>query len=326
MGNALVDVLAKLPKDDILETLGLKKGGMTLVDGNQLDAIRQALQDLECQLCVGGCAGNMVRAFSLLGGQAGFIGAVGADFYGGFYRESLLKSGISSHLFVIPDKATGVASTFISRDTERTFGTHLGAALCMNSKMLSEGLFRGYDYLFIEGYLVQDHELILSALQLARKSGTRICLDLASGNVVAEDLDFFRMLVERYVDTVFANENEAFALTGEEPLKAARTIGEMCSLAVVKMGPKGSVIVSGPEVLTVEACPVAHVVDTTGAGDCYAAGFIYGLTRNCSLRTCALIGGTLASSVIQVVGTRLDERESTRLIQLIESYIQEDQI
>lgn len=313
MGNALVDVLAHLPSDEMLSGMGLRKGCMSLVDGSQLDRVRSVLQRLECQLCVGGSAGNCVRAFSNLGGKAGFIGSVGDDYYGGFFTESLHHAGIRSHVTVVESHPTGVASTFISSDGERTFGTFLGAAACLKPELFSESLFDGYDYFFIEGYLVQDHELIVSAMKTARSAGTQVCLDLASSNVVAADRDFFHMLLDKYVDIVFANEQESEAMTGLEPMEAAIEMGRHCPMAVVKVGSRGSIIVSDGKVYEAEAVKAEHVVDTTGAGDSYAAGFLYGLSRNCPLDVCARIGSMVASSVIQVVGTTIPENQMQRL-------------
>ena len=163
-------------------------------------------------------------------------------------------------------------------------------------------MFKGYAYLFIEGYLVQDHEMILHAIELAKEAGLQICLDMASYNIVANDLEFFSLLISKYVDIVFANEEEARAFTGKEPKEALGMIAKKCSIAIVKVGANGSYIRKGTEEIKVSAIPVQKVVDTTGAGDYFASGFLYGLTCGYSLDKCAKIGSILSGNVIQVIG------------------------
>ena len=170
---------------------------------------------------------------------------------------------------------------------------------------ISLDMFKGYAYLFIEGYLVQDHDMILRAIELAKEAGLQVCLDMASYNIVEGDLEFFSLLVNKYVDIVFANEEEAKAFTGKEPEEALDIIAKMCSIAIVKVGARGSLIRKGTEMVQVQAAPVEKVVDTTGAGDYFAAGFLYGLTCGYSLEKCGKIGSLLSKDVIQVVGTEL---------------------
>ena len=188
-----------------------------------------------------------------------------------------------------------------------TFGTYLGAASTLKAEELSLEMFKGYTYLFIEGYLVQEHDMILRAIELAKEAGLQVCLDMASYNIVAGDHEFFSLLVNKYVDIVFANEEEAKAFTGKEPEEALDIIAKMCSIAIVKVGARGSLIRKGTEEVRVEAVPVAKVVDTTGAGDFFAAGFLYGLTCGYSLEKCGKIGAILSGEVIQVIGTELPD-------------------
>ena len=200
---------------------------------------------------------------------------------------------------------SGVASTFISPDGERTFGTYLGADVHIESGRAVAGDVQRIYLLFIEGYLVQEHDMILRAIELAKEAGLQVCLDMASYNIVAGDHEFFSLLVNKYVDIVFANEEEAKAFTGKEPEEALDIIAKMCSIAIVKVGAHGSLIRKGTEMVQVQAAPVEKVVDTTGAGDYFAAGFLYGLTCGYSLEKCGKIGSLLSKDVIQVVGTEL---------------------
>ncbi|MDE6215366.1 adenosine kinase [Bacteroides sp.] len=309
LGNALVDVLVAIEDDGILTEMQLPKGSMILIDENKLLKINGYFNQKKPCLATGGSAGNTIRGMASLGAGTGFIGKINDDFYGNFFRDSLLEHGIEANLLYSADLPSGVASTFISPDGERTFGTYLGAASTLKVEDLSLDMFKGYAYLFIEGYLVQDHNMILRAIELAKEAGLQICLDMASYNIVKGDLDFFSLLINKYVDIVFANEEEAKAFTGKGPEESLEVIAAMCSIAVVKMGARGSLIRKGTEVVRVPALPVEKVVDTTGAGDYFAAGFLYGLTCGSSLEKCAKIGSILARDVIQVVGTELPEKQ-----------------
>lgn len=308
LGNALVDILVKLESDEILQKMQLPKGQMTLIDSDKLQIISSFLESQTTHLSNGGSAGNAIYALAKLGAGTGFIGKVKKDVYGKYLRENFAKAGIETHLMLSPLLPSGIASTFISPDGERTFGTYLGAAATLTANELSLDMFKGYAYLFIEGYLVQDHELILHAIELAKEAGLQICLDLASCNIVAQDLEFFTLLVKKYVDIVFANEEEAKAFTGKEAEEALDIIAKMCSIAIVKIGKKGALIRKAGDVIVCEATPVKRVVDTTGAGDYFAAGFLYGLTGGYSLEKCAQLGNALSGHVIQVIGTTLSPR------------------
>ena len=305
MGNALVDVLATLNDDHILTEMELPKGSMTLIDETKLLIINECFSEMETELATGGSAGNAIRGMACLGAGTGFIGKVGNDAYGKFYRQSLLERGTEANLLVSSELPSGVASTFISPDGERTFGTYLGAASTLRAEDLSLDMFKGYAYLYIEGCLVQDHELILRAMQLGKEAGLQICLDMASYNIVEGDLEFFDILITKYVDIVFANEEEAKAFTGKEPEEALDIIAKMCSIAIVKVGARGSLIRKGTEMVQVQAAPVEKVVDTTGAGDYFAAGFLYGLTCGYSLEKCGKIGSILSGSIIRVIGAEM---------------------
>ena len=256
MGNALVDVLATLNDDQILNEMELPKGSMTLIDETKLLIINECFSEMETELATGGSAGNAIRGMACLGAGTGFIG-------------------------------------------------YLGAAATLKAEDLSREMFKGYTYLFIEGYLVQDHDMILRAIELAKEAGLQICLDMASYNIVEQDHDFFSLLINKYVDIVFANEEEAKAFTGKEPEEALDVIAKMCSIAIVKLGARGSLIRKGTEEVHVHAVTVDRVIDTTGAGDYFAAGFLYGLTCGYSLEKCGKIGSILSGSIIRVIGAEM---------------------
>lgn len=321
MGNALVDVLVRIDDDSLLEKLHLPKGSMQLIQEDTLSEIRKYTSGMKIHRSTGGSAGNTVCALAALEANPGFIGKVGQDETGTFFGDTLRQRGVNA-LLATCDLPSGIASTFISTDGERTFGTYLGAAATLRAEDLSRKMFVGYNYLYIEGYLLQDHDLMLRAVQLAKEEGLQVCLDMASYNVVEAERDFFDQLIVKYVDIVFANESEALAYTGKAPHEALEEIASKCSIAVVKTGKEGSLVKKGTEVIQLLSCPVDNVLDTTGAGDFYAAGFMYGLTCGYSLEKCVQISTILATAVIQEVGTTLPAKKWDEIKLNIESLLQ----
>ena len=308
IGNALVDILVRLKEDTSLEQMQLPKGGMTLIDEAQQRELRTCMQGLQVEQSTGGSAGNTILALASLGASVGFVGKTGRDALGRFYAESQKAAGIDARLLQC-DLPTGVANTFISPDGERTFGTCLGAAATLQASDITPELFEGVGLAHIEGYLVQNHDLMEAICQTAMEMSVQLSLDLASYNVVAADLPFFRHLVQDYIDIVFANEEEAVAFTGQKnPMEALRQIAALKCLAVVKLGSKGASARLGREEVVVGAHKVS-VVDTTAAGDFFAGGFLYALNRGASLKECLSCGALLSEHVIGVVGTRLPEEE-----------------
>lgn len=311
MGNALVDVLAIIEDDNLLKNMGLPKGSMQLIDEDKLTEINTAIAGNEKFLASGGSASNTITGLARMGVEAGFLGKIGRDEYGRYFKEDLIRHGVVPHL-TEDDAMSGIATTFISKDGERTFGTFLGAAALIAPEDLRKSDFEGYDFFYIEGYLVQNLDLIRRAIVLAKEAGLKIILDLASYNVVQANLQFLQEIVPQFVDILFANEEEALAFTGKEAGEAASVIGKDVEIAVVKEGSKGSWIVRGDEKTHVPALKV-NCVDTTGAGDLYAAGFIYGLTLGKPLHNCGEYGTLLAGQVIQGIGAKIKDGDWMRL-------------
>ena len=306
LGNALVDILVQLDNDDIINTLGLPKGSMQLIDADAIPRITDLISLYASTMISGGSAANTIHGLSSLGTPTGFFGKVGKDELGRFYQNDLRAAGVESTL-LHSDTVTGRAYTMITPDTERTFATFLGAAVEMTEAEISRDLFSGYQMLHIEGYLVQNTNLIEQALKTAKSAGLQISLDLASFNVVETNLEFLQSIIPQYVDIVFANEEEAKAFTGKDPENALQELGRICDIAVVKTGREGSLILSNGKTLKIGVIMV-KALDTTGAGDQYAAGFIHGLSEGLSLEKCGKIGSLLAGTVIENYGARIPEK------------------
>lgn len=322
LGNALTDVLARLNTDACFQEIGLLKGGMQLIDEEKLLKIMSIFEELETTLASGGSAANAVSGVTRMGIEGGFVGKVGRDAYARFFREDMERNGVKTTLIEC-DQASGCAMTMITPDGERTFGTFLGAASTLRADELLPEMFAGYDILHIEGYLVQDEALILRAVQLAKELGLQVSFDMASYNVVKENYAIIRNLVENYVDILFANEEEAMAYVGEEPRKAAEILSQSCKIAVVKCGAHGSFVGRAGEIVEVPATPELRV-DSTGAGDLYASGFLYGLSQNCSLKVCGEIGSLLAGRVIKVIGTKMSDEIWAEIKLKVSSMVADD--
>ncbi len=317
IGNALVDILTLLENDQVLENLQLPKGSMQLVSFEESEKVLKNTEGLNRHMASGGSAANTIRALAKLGATTGYVGKVGNDDIGKFFADDIKKIGVFTKL-INSDLPSGRAIALVSKDSERTFATYLGAASQMTPDEINELTFAGYDILHIEGYLVFNQYLIEKAMEMAFKNGLTISLDLASYNVVQENLDFLKYLIDRYVNIVFANEEESYAFTGKEPDKAIEMISAMCDIAVVKLGAEGSMVKKGDKKYKVDAMK-AKPIDTTGAGDYYAAGFLYGLINNKPLDVSAKYGSVLAGKVIEVVGTSLSDNKWEEIKQIIKT-------
>ncbi|GHT72192.1 adenosine kinase [Bacteroidia bacterium] len=304
IGNALIDVLAKLENDTLLSELNMPKGSMNLIDVHTRNHIFGKIKDKHVKITTGGSIGNTCLALAHLGVPVGFTGKVGDDDYGKYYVREFENAGVSPHFIHVPGNPSGTAMDLITPDGQRTFGTYLGIAAEMQKSELSAEILHQYTHFYVEGYLVQNHELIEGALSLAKTMGLTTALDLASYNIVEAEREFLQRLVDRYVDIVFANEEEAQALTGKPAKEAVEELGNKVEIAVVKTGGKGSWIKANNETIYVPVEEIAPL-DTTAAGDYYAAGFFYGLEKKKSLQQCAELGSLLAFEVIQVIGTKL---------------------
>ena len=303
MGNALVDIPTVLESDELLHQLELPKGSMQLIDRDMMNRISGHTEEYTKNMVAGGSASNTLNAVARLGLPAGFVGKIGSDKVGEFYQADARANGINPLLFA-SENESGRCMVLISKDGERTMGTFLGASAEMDAKDITSTLFDGYRIFHIEGYLVQNYDLIRTAITMAKAAGLTVSLDLASFNVVEANIDFLKEIIPGKVDIVFANEEEAKALTGKEPEDALQELGSLCSVAVVKIGKAGSLIKHGDDVIKVQGFD-ANCVDTTGAGDIYAAGFLYGFANNLPLEMSGRIGSYLAARVVEEIGPKI---------------------
>lgn len=315
LGNALVDLLIQIDSDDFLAKYNLPKGSMQLYDQDFINNMLEGTSGFPRNISSGGSAANTIHGLANLGVNTGFMGKIGHDELGNFFKEDLINHNIEPRLFY-GNADSGKAVALISPDSERTFTTFLGASIELGAEDLAEDYFKGYEYFHIEGYLVQNHDLISRATELAKECDCKVSLDLASFNVVDENLDFLRELVKNYVDILFANEEEAKSFTGKAPEKALNEISEMTDIAIVKVGKNGSLIKQNSDYSKIGIIPV-QAIDTTGAGDLYAAGFLYGLVNNYPLNKCGEIGSVLSGKVIEIIGAKMDNSRWDKVRQMV---------
>ncbi len=315
IGNALIDTMVRLDNDDFLKEVNLPKGSMQLVDSDESKKIAKKCEGFKKSKSSGGSAANTIHGLARLGVSVGYIGKVGKDELGDFFINDLKKSRIRPNI-LYGNSNSGHALALISPDSERTFATHLGAALELSADDLKNEFFEDYDFLHIEGYLLQNHSLMQKALEMAKNNGLKISLDLASFNVVEDNLDVLTEWVENYVDILFANEEEAKAFTGKEPEEALHELAEKSEIAVVKIGKHGSLIKKGEDVFKIEPIKV-NATDTTGAGDAYAAGFLFGLVKGYNLEKCGEIASILAGKVIEGTGAKMNEEKWKEVYEII---------
>jgi len=304
IGNALVDVMTLIPDASCLDRFGLPVGSMTMIDAKRSGEIKETTASMKRTLASGGSAGNTMYGLGLMGVHSSFIGKVGRDEFGNFYEKEMIDAGVLPVLLRSLNTPTGTAVALVTPDSERTFATHLGAATELNAEDIDSLFFKGYDILYLEGYLIFNMPLIEQTCRLAKKHELTVVIDLSSFNVVEAMLPQFSLIIEKYVDIVFANEDEARAYTGLGARAALDELSRQCDIAIVKTGAEGSWIKRGNEVIKVDALKVTPV-DTTGAGDLYAAGFLYGYSHGFSLDKCGLFGSILAGKVIEVIGARM---------------------
>jgi sugar/nucleoside kinase (ribokinase family) len=310
IGSALLDFTVMVDDAD-LKRFGLIKGGMQLIDADRSREILSSLQGSKMEITPGGSSANTLAGISMLGGRGIFLGKVGNDSHGDRYIRDTERSGVKAEIGR-DNSMTGHAITFITPDSERTFATHLGAALQLNRDDVREDDIRNSKILHIEGYLFEPPGLLdacMKALEVAKKNNVLVSIDLADPGLIDRIRPIFEKVAREYANIIFVNEVEARAFTMSEEEEALDYLSGFCDIAVVKLGQEGSLIKNNGVVYRI---PVfrTQVVNTNGAGDMYAAGVLYGITRGFNLERSGKIGSYVSSKVVSQVGARLLERIS----------------
>ncbi|RMG46227.1 MAG: adenosine kinase [Acidobacteria bacterium] len=306
LGNAIVDLLVRVDEPRLAE-LGLAKGTMSLVD--EAEAVRLTERFPGAVTCSGGSAANTMAGVASLGGRAAYIGKVREDDLGRAFAEDIRRAGVH---FATPPAAEGPATArcivLVTPDGQRTMQTFLGASTGLGPGDVDERLVRASRVTYLEGYLwdpPQAKEAFVTAARAAHEAGRLVALSLSDPICVERHRDSFRDLVGGHVDVLFANEEEIRSLFETDSFdEAAAQAAATCRIAALTRGPRGSVVLWEGTRHDIPAEPVPEVVDTTGAGDLYAAGFLYGLTRGWDAERCGRLGGLAAAAVLGSLGAR----------------------
>jgi sugar/nucleoside kinase (ribokinase family) len=303
VGSALVDMLAR-EEDSFLEKLGVEKGGMNLVESDYIEELVVQIEEPP-SVVPGGSACNTAIGVGMLGGHARFVGKLGPDQLGKLFQEDLGKNQVEPVLFS-SELPTGRVLSVITPDAQRSMFTFLGAAAELKPEEITQRCFDRAAIVHVEGYLLFNRELMKATIETAKAAGARVSLDLASFNVVEESLDLLSQIVADYIDILIANEDEALAYTGhKEEEKALAVLAENVEVAVLKLGNRGSIVSYKGDLTTIApmACPDA--VDTTGAGDLWAAGFLFGLVNGYTIEKSGELASACGAEVCQVVGANI---------------------
>ncbi len=308
IGNALVDVLAHA-SDAFLVAEGMAKGNMTLIDENRAQSVYDKMP--AAVESSGGSAANTLAGFASLGGKAAFMGKVADDQLGKVFIHDLKAQGV--HYGTAPlqnGPETGRCLILVTPDAQRTMNTFLGASVELGPDDVNEDIIKQSKIVYLEGYLFdkpEAKEAFRRSAKIANEAGRKIALTLSDGFCVDRHRDDFRALVEDHVDILFANEEEIMSLYEVDDFEdAVAAVRSHCGLVVITRGSKGSVVLEGDNRYDVAAAPLKELVDTTGAGDAFAAGFLYGHVKGWDLEECAKLGSKAASEVISHMGPRPD--------------------
>ncbi|MEM5515711.1 adenosine kinase [Henriciella sp. AS95] len=308
LGNAIVDIIAPV-EDSFLDRFNIRKNGMTLIDEARADALTAAAPDAK-QLS-GGSGANTIVGVASFGGSAAYIGKVFDDPLGAVFRRDMNASGIPFDTPPLEDgPATARSIIFVTPDGARSMNTYLGASVLFGPDDVQADVVKAGAILYLEGYLFDEEaakEAFIHASEIAKAAGRRVALTLSDSFCVERHRESFLHLIRNHVDILFANEDELLSLYQTDDFDTAvDKLRSDTALAAVTRSEKGSVVIGDGEPISIPAEPVDKVVDTTGAGDQYAAGFLLGLSRELPLALCAKLGHLAAAEVISHYGPRPD--------------------
>ena len=315
VGSALMDILAQEP-DHFMVRLGVEKGGMNLVDQVYIDQL-VAQTSSPLSIVSGGSACNSAIGVAKLGGAGRFVGKMGSDEMGRLFIQDLINNRVDPVL-LNSETPTGRVLSVISPDAQRSMFTYLGASAEMLPDEISQNCFNDAAVVHVEGYLLFNRDLMMAVLRAAKKSGALVSLDLASFNVVEESLDVLEDIIRDYVDILIANEDEAKAYCGHaNEQKALTAMSKNVSLAALKLGSRGSYIACGNQIFTIAPQGSGEAVDTTGAGDLWASGFLFGMVNGYPIEKSGQLASACGHEVCQVIGAKIPEDGWERIRRLI---------
>jgi len=307
VGNALVDIQAKVT-DEVVESTGFEKGIMTLVDAETQTTVLGLLADLPFNRCAGGSAANTIVGVAEFGGKAAYCGKVSRDEVGDFFMQDMRDVGVAIEVPPSDDDPTGTCVVLITEDAQRTMLTNLGVSATLHADDIIEEDLKNSKYIYVEGYLFTAEDTKAAAyhaIDLAKKHGVKVAFTASDPFLVNMIRDEIWDLIKGPVDLFFCNEQEAQSLTGKtDPLDGAHEIHKHAENVALTLGAKGSLIVSAGELFPIEGVPV-EAVDTTGAGDMFAAGVLYGITNGMTWKQAGHLASHAAARIVGQLGARM---------------------
>ncbi len=319
VGNAIVDVLTTTD-DSLLEDLSFNKGSMTLIDENKAEELYEMTSNRIQRS--GGSVANSLACVAQLGGKTAFIGRVRDDKLGEIFTEEISTTGT---IFKTPPSLVGPSTArcliFVTPDAQRTMFTYLGASVLLEPKDIDLSIVREAKILYLEGYLWDNpaaKNAFIKAAEIAKNAGRKVALSLSDSFCVNRHRESFIKLVEDYTDILFANEDEITTLYKSSSLNSAlKKLKKKCDLAAITIGKKGSILISNGKEINIDPFIFGKAIDTTGAGDLYAGGFLKGLADGLKPEISAKIGSICAGQIV----TQLGSRSNTDLLNLVSSHL-----
>lgn len=307
LGNPLIDVILHV-EDTFLTDLKLEKGSMNLVDTDRQKEILRKAATHQITTALGGSAANTMVMTAQLGGKTAYGGKLGEDSLGKDFQNQLINNGVTSYL-VTQEGMTGSTIILVNPDAERTMNTHLGMCQAFSKDNISKEGIQNSKYLYVEGYLWDtpvQQEAVITALEYAKAVGTKIALSLSDSFCVERHKEKFQKLMDDYVDVLFCNDQEAFLMSCEtEPDAQLNKISESVNHVVLTLGKNGSKIKCDSNIINIDAFQT-EAIDTTGAGDSFAAGYLYGITQGYSLEKAGILAAYCAATIVGQNGPRYD--------------------
>ncbi len=306
VGNAIMDMQVRCD-DAFLKAMDIEKGVMTLTDESRQQLILDALSEHNINFCSGGSAANTIVGIAEMGGKTAYACKTGSDQFGQQYLNEMKQLGIT--LETSPNNGqTGTCVVLITPDAQRTMLTSLGVSAALTADDIIESEISQAQYVYIEGYLFAGESTkaaALQAIELAKKNGVKVALTISDPFLIDICRDQFQQLIEGPVDLLFCNEDEAKSLTGlDDPIACAQAIHKHCENVALTLGENGSIIMHEGEVFPIEGVEIT-ALDSTGAGDMYAAGVLYGITNGLSWKQAGHLGSHAAARIVSQLGARL---------------------
>lgn len=323
--NALMDIQAFVP-EKLLKRLNITKGVMHLIDEIKSRQLLEVITNYKTISVPGGSSANTLSAIALLGGKSVYTGIVADDFYGRLYISKIAERGVKTLIRKKDDGITGTSIILTTEDAERTMNTHLGVCREYTIDDINLDILRASKIVHCTGYqwdTIAQKEVTMFVLNEAKRLNIEISFDIADPFCIERNVKDFKNIFSSYVSILFGNKDEVFILTGkEDPVEAGKEIINMgVKIAIVKVGSKGSYIVTKDGIIKIDIYPPEKILDSTGCGDIYGGGFLYGYTKGYSLEKCGKIASFFASQIISVPGVQLELLDFNKIKAFIEKEI-----